>query len=205
MDATPAEVPVAARAVESVSTRRTLHPVPDQPEVSPRRIALSRALVAAPWCTAAAIVGFVAAGDGWSRVAGAVLGALLAAAAVVDVREHRLPNRLVGGAFVVALGGATTAGDAAVVAAAAGAMVAGGLLFVVHLSRGVGMGDVKAAAAIGMALGPGGWWAAPAAIAAAAAVASVYGAVRGVRRLPLGPSLVLGWAVVSAVVAAGWW
>ena len=203
MDATPAEVPMGSRTVGSQGSGPRLYAVVAPVGGSSRPTRARRLLATAPWCAAAAVAGIVGGADTWWRVSGALVGVLLGAAAVVDVREHRLPNRLVGGAFVVALGGAAASGDAAVVAASAGALLAGGLLLVVYLLRGVGMGDVKAAGAIGMALGPAGWWAAPSAIASAAVVASVYGAARGVRRLPFGPSLVLGWATVT--LATGWW
>ena len=203
MDANPAEASVGEHVVGSGLPPTHLRLVDVPVEMSTRRRAVVDLLSFAPWCATAAVVGAHSGGHLSTRLASAAVGVLLAAAAVVDVREHRLPNRLVGAAFVVALGGAATSGDAAVVAAAVGALLAGGLLLGVYLTRGVGMGDVKAAAAIGMALGPAGWWASPAAIAVAATTASIYGSARRVRRLPFGPSLVLGWA--SLALATRWW
>jgi leader peptidase (prepilin peptidase)/N-methyltransferase len=203
MDATPADVPIVEREIGAEPSTPRLSLVSTAPAAPARRRAVSDILAFAPWCATAAVVGGSSGGHPSTRLAGAAVGALLAAAAVVDVRDHRLPNRLVGAAFVAALGGAATSGDAAVAAAAVGALLAGGLLLGVYLSRGVGMGDVKAAAAIGMALGQAGWWVAPSAVAVAATTASIYGWARGVRRLPFGPSLVLGWAAL--VVATRWW
>lgn len=203
MDATHGEMPLVACAAAATPARQVVQLVPPVVRPAWRATVVGRVVEAAPWCVAAGVVGVIAGGDRWSKAAAAGVGVLLAAAAVVDVREFRLPNRLTGAAFVVALGGAATGGDAAVLAAALGAVVAGSLLFVVHLSRGVGMGDVKAAAAIGMSLGPAAWWASPLAVAVAALSASVVGMVRRVHRLPFGPALVLGWATVA--LATRWW
>lgn len=81
---------------------------------------------------------------------------------IVDIREHRLPNRMVAMAFAgcVMITGAQAllAGNPAVVAGAlGGAAVAVAVFFVGHLVGGVGMGDVKYAAVTGWALGTMGW------------------------------------------------
>ncbi|MFZ9629589.1 MAG: hypothetical protein ACO3C1_09605 [Ilumatobacteraceae bacterium] len=174
-------------------------------------------------------------------------GGALAIAALVDVRTHRLPNRLVAIAAAAAVVGTTcdgvitaarvassgappdptggvlhgavsgmTGGDpaanvatriavtmvAALVGAVGGALMAGLPMLVVHLSRGVGMGDVKAAAAIGASAALVAWWAAPLACAVAALGAAAFGAVARRPRVALGPCLVVGWwtAVVVAAV-----
>ncbi|HEY3486017.1 MAG TPA: prepilin peptidase [Ilumatobacteraceae bacterium] len=110
----------------------------------PIRIAAGTALVATAMSPIAALV---------------VCFALLLAAARVDLREHRLPDRLVGAAALPILGIAALAvtsqrGDI-VAAIATGAALLAGLLLVLHLAdpAGMGFGDVKAAAVLGAALG----------------------------------------------------
>lgn len=137
------------------------------------------------------------------RAASAVSGMALVAAATVDIAEHRLPNRLVALAGVTPLAAACVVGSIAmVVDVTAGALAGGGAMFAVYLVRGVGMGDVKAAAAIGASCAVVSPWAAPSAIAIAACVAAGYAALRRRRVLPLGPALCAGWA--TALVFAGW-
>jgi prepilin signal peptidase PulO-like enzyme (type II secretory pathway) len=140
------------------------------------------------------------------RIAAGVVGTVLVAAAVVDVHERRLPNRLLllGGA--VALAGAALTGDGAtLVASSLGATIAGGSMLVVRLTRGVGMGDVKAAAVVGASAGSVALVASPIAIAVSAFVAAVYGLAAHRVRLPLGPSLWFGWAVALFGTSSGWW
>jgi len=135
------------------------------------------------------------------RLAVAVSGVCLAAAALVDIDEHRLPNRLIGLAALAGVCGALLGGEpSGVVGAAVGALVAGGAMLIVRLTRGVGMGDVKMAFAIGVALGPLGFMAAPVAIGIAALSAALCGMATRRAQLPLGPSLWFGWAVVVATV-----
>lgn len=135
----------------------------------------------------------------------AVVGAVLALAALVDVREHKLPNRLVGAALAVVLAGVLSTTTAApLISALSGMVLAGGLMLLVRMIRGVGMGDVKMAAVIGASTGATAVVAAPLAIAIAALVAVVYGLLARRQRLPLGPALWAGWAISLAAVAAGW-
>ena len=137
-------------------------------------------------------------------VSSAVVGALLATAALVDAHERRLPNRLLAVALACALGGAALSVDGGVVLdALIGMTVGGGLLLCVRLTRGVGMGDVKMAAVVGASVGASTTvlLAAPSAIAIAAFVAAIYGHIANRRRVPLGPFLWLGWA--ATIVAAG--
>lgn len=137
------------------------------------------------------------------RAASAVSGVALVAAATVDIAEHRLPNRLVALAGATPLAAAFGVGSIEMVTdATVGALAAGGAMFAVYLVRGVGMGDVKTAAAIGASCAVVSPWAAPSAIAIAACVAAGYAALRRRRVLPLGPALCAGWA--TALVFAGW-
>ena len=87
----------------------------------------------------------------------------------------------------------------------AGALVAGGALLIVHLGRGVGLGDVKMAAVVGAAAGMVAFAAAPIAIVVAAVSASAYGALARRPSLALGPALWFGWAIAVASASAGWW
>lgn len=140
-----------------------------------------------------------------SGVGLALCGALLALAALVDVHEHKLPNRLLALAVSASTLGVAATGELATVARATlGLLIGGGLMLVVRLSRGVGMGDVKMAAVVGSSTAAVALMAAPVAIALAAAVAAGYGLLADRLRLPLGPALWFGWAVGIAVGAAGW-
>ena len=86
----------------------------------------------------------------------------------------------------------------------AGALVAGGAMLVVRLARGVGMGDVKMAAAVGIGVGMVSIDRAAVAIAVAALVAAAWGKAHHRNSLPLGPSLWFGWATTVALAAFGW-
>jgi leader peptidase (prepilin peptidase) / N-methyltransferase len=130
-------------------------------------------------------------------------------ASAIDVRWHRLPDRLTLGATVV-LGGsvlvtaAATGDPALVLRAAAGAVLLGGLLLLVHLvsPRGMGFGDVKLGVPLGLALGA----ASLADVVAAVLVASVVGAGAGLvvlarhrdraRAFAFGPCLCAGALLV---------
>ncbi len=137
------------------------------------------------------------------RIALAASGWLMAGAALVDVHELRIPNRLVGAALVTTWVGAGLVATDWLLRSIAGAVVAGLLMLAVRLQRGVGMGDVKLAAAVGAGAGAVAVPLAPLAIAAAALVAGCFGIATGRRRLPLGPSLWLGWAVALMVAPTG--
>lgn len=135
----------------------------------------------------------------------AATGVLLAVASLVDLHERKLPNRLLVAALVVTAGGAAASLDRGVVmASVAGMVLAGGLMLLVRLSRGVGMGDVKMAGVVGASSGSVALVAAPLALAVAALVASVYGLLARRRRVPLGPALWFGWALVLGCTCAGW-
>jgi leader peptidase (prepilin peptidase)/N-methyltransferase len=89
-----------------------------------------------------------------------VLGAFLVALAAVDLDTFLLPKKLVWPAFgagVVLLGGASVVqGDgSSAVEAAIGSAVAFAILYVIHFlsPKGMGFGDVRLAAVLGMHLG----------------------------------------------------
>lgn len=110
------------------------------------QIAAAGALFAAAW------VRF-----GWSATLLPVLAFLitLVAVAAVDLRFHLIPNRLLlaGGAIVAPL--SLLSGFRQPVDAVAGMVIGGGLLFIIALFArgGMGGGDVKLAALVGLALG----------------------------------------------------
>ncbi|MCB0980307.1 MAG: prepilin peptidase [Acidimicrobiaceae bacterium] len=132
-------------------------------------------------------------------------GTVIAAAALVDAHEHRLPNSLTALAGALAVVGALAAPRGGRIGPALlGGLIAGAAMLVVHLSRGVGLGDVKLAAVVGASCGTSALAAAPLAIAVAAIAAAATGLLTRRTRLPLGPSLWAGWAVATAAAGAGW-
>lgn len=164
---------------------------------------MRRAVLAA--CVTSAAISSVIPAPTSVRWSVAAVGVILAIAAMVDVHEYRLPNRLLLGALAAALAGAFAASSVStLIAAAIGMLLGGGLMMLVHLSRGVGMGDVKMAGVVGVSVGAVEVNAVPVAIAVAAFVAAAYGLAAHRRRLPIGPALWFGWAVALAVCAAGW-
>lgn len=134
----------------------------------------------------------------------AVSGGLLVGAALVDLHEFRLPNRLLALAAGAALLGSLAASEwSHVLGCALGGFVCGGAMLAVHVGRGVGMGDVKAAAVVGMCCGSVALILAPVALAIGTVTAAAAGWVLHRQRLALGPSLVVGWA--AALGLSGWW
>jgi len=143
----------------------------------------------------------------WSvRGATAFVGVLLVIAALVDLHERRIPNRLLTLAAVMTVAGAVSALNAHhLLLVGLGALTGGGALLAVHLRRGVGMGDVKMAAIVGSSCGWLSFAAGPIAVAVAAFAASLYGVWSRRSSLALGPSLWFGWAISIAASSAGWW
>ena len=94
----------------------------------------------------------------------AQLTAMLAAgvaivAAVTDVKERRIPNRLTYPAMLLGLGLQGVAhGWRGLLLGVGGCLVFGGVFMLFHLVRGMGAGDVKLAAALGCILGPAASW-----------------------------------------------
>jgi len=88
-----------------------------------------------------------------------LLTATLAAATVTDFRARRIPNRLTAAAAALGLGLAATSGSAALINALAAASAVAAPLLVVSLIRpeGIGMGDVKLVAVLGLYLGWAAW------------------------------------------------
>ena len=159
--------------------------------------------------TAAGVVGAAARFDRvWVGIVMAALMALMPAISVIDIRRRIIPNRLMYPslvAFPVLIVAAWIAhgGTDPVRALVGGLLFGGGLLLVALVSRGMGMGDVKLAAVIGLVMGAVGLRY----VGVAAGSAVVLGGVGGIVALllgrgrkaaiPFGPYLAAG-AVVSA-------
>jgi leader peptidase (prepilin peptidase)/N-methyltransferase len=182
-------------------------PVADEPMPPPFRLLIMVAT--------AALFALVAVFLGWSWELPAYLffAAVAVVLTVIDLRHHLLPNAVVvpalGIGFLLLI--AASAGEGAwgaLLRAVLGALV----LFVLYLvlalisPAGLGMGDVKLAAVLGLFLGFQGWGA----LFVGAVLASVIGAVVGLAVLvsrrgglhsevPFGPSMLAG-ALLAVVV-----
>jgi leader peptidase (prepilin peptidase) / N-methyltransferase len=139
--------------------------------------------------------------DAGQLALGLVLCAVLVAITLTDLELRLIPNRFVlagaiAGVGIIAATDASSLGDRAIAAAASG-----GFLLIVALAypRGMGMGDVKLVAMMGIYLGKA---VAPALIVGFAAGALVggylmlrHGAGARKRAIPFGPFLALGGIV----------
>jgi leader peptidase (prepilin peptidase)/N-methyltransferase len=125
----------------------------------------------------------------------------------IDLAEHRLPNRLILPGLVVGLlaaAGSWLATGVPPIVPVVAALSYGGVLFLLALGGGMGMGDVKLAAVLGLA--------SPTATVALASplIAFLLGGVvalvvlilrgRG-HRIPFGPFLLAGYAGALVVAA----
>jgi leader peptidase (prepilin peptidase) / N-methyltransferase len=160
--------------------------------------------------------GFIAAGLAFTAVSHAALIApflgVLLACSLIDVRHRIIPNTIVLSGVVLfalailALWGGTR--DLDPVTALLGLLAYGGGLFLVALASlgGMGMGDVKLGALIGLVLGALGWrYVGVAALFAvlAGGVGAILALLTGQSRkdtIPFGPFMALG-ATVSAFLA----
>jgi leader peptidase (prepilin peptidase)/N-methyltransferase len=146
--------------------------------------------------------------DAASLALGLVLVTVAVPAAAIDLEHRIIPNRLLLAGTVAALAcglALDPAGEPARLLAAAGA---GGFLLIAVLAypRGMGMGDVKFAAFIGLCLGRAVAPAMLAALIAGVIVGALVIARAGVATgrktaIPFGPSLALG--AVLGIVAGG--
>lgn len=136
---------------------------------------------------------------------------LTGAAAIVDLHEHRIPNRLLAWSasavvaatvWLAAADGFSGRGRHRLAAVAAGALAAGVPMMVVRLQRGLGMGDVKLAVVLGGAAGLVHPLLAAATVFGAALGAGLYGVLRQRTRLALGPWLWGAWALSLTVALA---
>ena len=147
-----------------------------------------------------------------------IVAVVAVAAAVVDWRERRVPNRITGAGMLVTVVVAlplVIGGDVSVSAMVLGALIMSVPLFVSHLvtrSRTPGLGDVKLAAVLGASAGA----VHPAVAYAALLVALLLGAVFGLlyrhstneRTFPLAPAISTATVLVLAIAAqrvnGGW-
>jgi leader peptidase (prepilin peptidase)/N-methyltransferase len=137
----------------------------------------------------------------WEIVLGLLLCAILVTVTLTDLDQRVIPNAVVGAGAVaaivgIAIGDASALDDRLIAAAAAG-----GALFVIVMlyPRGMGMGDVKLVAMMGLYLGR--------AIAPAVLIGFLVGAVVGIgmiarrgaaarkQAIPFGPFLALGGVI----------
>jgi leader peptidase (prepilin peptidase) / N-methyltransferase len=128
--------------------------------------------------------------------------AMLAVVTVTDLRERRIPNRVLLAAVVLGLPFLAVSDPGALQGRAAAALIAGGAFLALALARpgGFGLGDVKLIAAMGLFLGTG----VLAATVLAVLTGTLYGVVLFVRHgrtaakmtLPFGPFLALGALLV---------
>lgn len=156
----------------------------------------------------AAVIGAAMLIDVVPAPAGLAVVALLPAA-VIDLRERRLPDLWVGSAAAVFLAATMTAwigGESPAVGhAGLGVLLTAGPILTLHLvsPASMGFGDVKAAAVLGLAVGSVDWRLAIVALTLAAGAAGATGIVARVRTIAFGPFLVLGAA--TALVASDRW
>jgi leader peptidase (prepilin peptidase)/N-methyltransferase len=146
----------------------------------------------------------------WRAVLVAGLLALMPGIALIDLRHKIIPNRLMYPAlllFTPVILLARLIGDAADPARAGiGLLLYGGILFVVAVvSRGMGMGDVKLAALIGLVLGSLGLRF----VGVAAGAAILFGGLGGLVALALGrdrkSAIPFGPYLAAGAVVAGLW
>lgn len=163
---------------------------------------------------ATALIGAVLIRETWAIPAYAAFGGILGAICVVDLRELRIPNQMVGAAAAVTfplLLLATLADRAewSFTRAVLGALAAFGIYLVLNLisPASLGMGDVKLSFVIGAHLGFIGWqpwfWAIFFAFCAMAVVGLAMMAALRARvktALPFGPFMVVG-----ALISIGIW
>jgi leader peptidase (prepilin peptidase)/N-methyltransferase len=148
--------------------------------------------------------------DPWRAVLVAGLLALMPGIALIDLRHQIIPNRLTYPALAVfapLILLSWSLGDAAdPVRAAVGFLLYGGILFVVAaISRGMGMGDVKLAALIGLVLGSLGLRF----VGVAAGAAIGLGGLGGLAALAMGKGrkskIPFGPYLAAGAVVAGLW
>lgn len=128
---------------------------------------------------------------------------------VIDARTHRLPNRIVlptlAALLALVLLEAVLTGETARLAGALlGMLILGGFYAVLRLAsrQGMGGGDVKLAAVIGLLLGWHGWQALAVGAASAFVLAALYALVlMALRRADRSTRIAFGpWMIVGAAL-----
>lgn len=167
---------------------------------------------AATFAVAALTVAVLA---GVAPLAASTAVALMVPAAVIDVEQRRLPDAWAASALVallVALAVEAAAGQPTgtpapdLIGGLLGGLLGGALvtalpLLVLHVASpsAMGFGDVKAAVALGAAVGTIDWRLGPVALCLSALTGGVTGVLGRRRTIPFGPFLVFGaWVVVLA-------
>lgn len=135
-----------------------------------------------------------------TAIAIAVVGLLGGAAAVVDVHERRLPNRLTGLALLIVAAAALLDDPWTGVDALISMSMAAVPLWVVRYGRGLAFGDVKFAAVLGAATGLVHPYAGVVVVWVAALSAGLFALRTGRRRLAFGPWLWAGYLTGGVVV-----
>jgi leader peptidase (prepilin peptidase)/N-methyltransferase len=130
----------------------------------------------------------------------------------IDLREHRLPNSLVaisylGGILGFALIALFQSDPWILGLSIAGSLVASLAYLAVHLLGGMGMGDVKYAAVVGLYLGSLGWTYLYVGSLISFACAALWAlplmfSGRENRNVPFGPFMAMG-VFVSGIIAVG--
>lgn len=137
-----------------------------------------------------------------SAIAITLVGILAGAAAVVDVHEHRLPNRLLSLSLAIVAIAAAIDGVWTLVDVVVGLAMAALPLWAVRYGKGLALGDVKFAAVLGAATGLVHPFAGVVVVWVAALAGGVFALRTGRRRLAFGPWLWAGYltAGLAAVV-----
>jgi leader peptidase (prepilin peptidase)/N-methyltransferase len=161
----------------------------------PARYPLTELAMAALFVATALILGT---GDVGALVSGLALCAMLVVVTVTDLERRVIPNKVLLAGAVAALAIAAVSDPASIPERLAAAAIAGGVLFLIALAypRGLGMGDAKLVAVMGLFLGKA---VAPAVLVGFGAGALVglamiarQGATARKRAIPFGPFLALG-------------
>ncbi len=120
---------------------------------------------------------------------------------VIDARTHRLPNRIVLPTLAAAL---ALVGIDALVTGQSGPLIGGviGMLVLATSRGGIGGGDVKLAAVIGLVLGWHGWQALAVGAASAFVLGALYALVlMALRRADRSTRIAFGpWMIIGAVL-----
>jgi leader peptidase (prepilin peptidase)/N-methyltransferase len=152
--------------------------------------------------------------SGWELAALAWLVLVALPLALIDMAVHRLPDPLTAAAFtgtlaLLAVAALTGHQPGRFARAASGAAILACFYLALWLIRpdGMGLGDAKLAASIGLALGWSSWQELLTATFAGFALAAVYSGVRLVThratrtsQLPLGPFILLGTLAAIALL-----
>jgi leader peptidase (prepilin peptidase) / N-methyltransferase len=140
-------------------------------------------------------------GDPGEVALGLVFVTTLVAVTLTDLEQRIIPNKILAVAAVLGVGIAAATDPSSLPERALAACAAGGLLLAAALAypRGMGLGDVKLAATMGLFLGrnvaPALFVALLAGSLVGLAMIARYGAAARKRAIPFGPSLAFGGVV----------